>query len=66
MLNRYASQLDADVSQNHQTILMTAASLGNIKLVEELLRFNVNINKTDVNGRTALHYAASVGALQVF
>jgi hypothetical protein len=34
ILNKYAGQLDADVSACHQSILMTAASLGNLKLVE--------------------------------
>jgi ankyrin repeat protein len=45
---------------------MTAASLGNLKLVEELLKLSTKISKTEPNGRTALHYAASVGALQIF
>lgn len=66
ILNRYCSQLDADVSQNRQSILMTAASLGNVKLVEELLAMNSNVHRQDANGRTALHYAASVGAMQIF
>jgi ankyrin repeat protein len=66
MLNRYASQLDADVSMNKQTILMTAAALGNAKLAEELLRMGADVNRRDLNGRTALHYAASVGAIPIF
>lgn len=34
ILNKYAGRLEDDVSQNHQTILMTACSVGNIKLAE--------------------------------
>lgn len=51
---------------NRQTILMTAAALGNVKLAEELLRMGAEIHKADINGKTALHYAASVGSIAVF
>jgi ankyrin repeat protein len=38
--------------------LQRAARLGNINAVHDLLKKNVNVNATDAQGNTALHYAA--------
>jgi len=42
---------------NQKTILMTAAEKGYIELVREIINLDANINQTDANGQTALHYA---------
>lgn len=41
------------------TLLMWAASSLNLDLINHLLQVGATVNKMDVSGRTALHYAAS-------
>ena len=44
---------------------MTAAGCGNLRVVEKLVDFGVNVNKQMNNGATALMYAISKNQLRV-
>ena len=50
---------------NGRTPLMTASGCGDLKVVEKLVGFGVNVNKQMENGATALMYAVSKGELLV-
>lgn len=46
--------------------MMVASSVGAYYVVRECLMHGANVNKTDFAGRTALHYAASIGNINIF
>ena len=51
---------NADIESKDEdsfTPLLTASSFGRTKIVEVLLRRNADVEQTDLNGRTALHWA---------
>ena len=57
-----------DTSQNGlgtTSLLLSYASKGNVKAIEELLNTNAVVNASDYDGRTALHLAASEGHVPV-
>lgn len=45
---------------------MVASSVGAYYVVRECLMHGANVNRVDLVGRTALHYAASIGNLNIF
>ena len=47
-------------------LLCTASARSNLKLAEELIKLGIPLDRKDKNGRTALHYAASVGCISIF
>lgn len=49
-----------------QTLLMLAASISSANLVMAILSNKPDIKAKDSIGRTALHYAAAVGSIQIF
>ncbi len=48
-----------------KTVLMAAATVGSLGAVQILLNFQADINETDFNQRTALHWAAYNGHHQI-
>lgn len=55
--------VDAEVENEGGTALMMAAAGGNAEVAELLINANANINKQDINGVSALHYAVSANSL---
>jgi ankyrin repeat protein len=45
---------------------MVASSVGAHYVVKECLMHGAKINNADLAGRTALHYAASIGNINIF
>jgi ankyrin repeat protein len=45
---------------------MVATSVGAYYVVRECLMHGAKVNKQDLVGRTALHYAASIGNITIF
>jgi len=60
----HSPQLDAK-GRKMLTPLMNAAGNGDLPSVEKLLRNDANVNATDIDGYTALHYAAHCGDIRV-
>ena len=58
--------LDAPLTHASQTLLMLAASLSSLPLVQAALSHRPQLSLTDTAGRTALHYAAAVGSIEIF
>ena len=58
--------LNLPITPIGQTLLMVATSVGSYWIVRECLINGSNIMTTDTAGRTALHYAASVGNIKIF
>jgi ankyrin repeat protein len=57
LLERAPDVLEA-VDDAGRTPLLTAAAIGNITIVELLIERGANVNASDNDGRSALHYAA--------
>ena len=58
VVNVLASKVkDIDAQCNYGTALMAASFKGYTSIVELLIKHGANINATDLNGVTALHYA---------
>lgn len=45
---------------------MVASSVGSYYIARECLLHGASVEATDKNGRTALHYAAAIGNLNIF
>lgn len=58
--------LNTTITPTGQTLLMIASSVGSYFIVRECLLQGSNIGIKDSAGRIALHYAASVGNIQIF
>lgn len=54
------------ITPNEQNILMVAASVGAYFVIRECLMHGADANSQDAAGRTALHYAASIGSINIF
>lgn len=52
-------------TEDQITPLMIAATTGNIELVQRLLDYGAICNQQDINGETALHYAAFQGHTEI-
>jgi ankyrin repeat protein len=53
--------IETEVGPGGQTLLMHCAQFGSVECLDILMSFGANINTTDNNGRTALHYACASG-----
>jgi Notch-like protein len=61
LMNHRAAQGTVGMSMNDGTTpLMTAVKLALEEIVEHLLSVKVDVNATDVHGKTAIHWAAAV------
>lgn len=54
------------ITPTGQDILMVASSVGSYFVVRQCLLHGAQANKQDSVGRTALHYAASIGNINIF
>lgn len=48
-----------EILQDHQSKIITAVVDGNVKLVQDLLRLGCDVNSSDAECRTLLHFAAN-------
>lgn len=48
-----------EILQDHQSKIITAVVEGNVKLVQDLLRLGCDVNSSDAECRTLLHFAAN-------
>jgi ankyrin repeat protein len=55
--------MNTPLTHTQQTILMLAASISSLNLVKAILQYQPNPHQKDSIGRTALHYAASIGSI---
>ncbi|XP_050297321.1 uncharacterized protein LOC126736813 [Anthonomus grandis grandis] len=56
----------SEILQHLQTDINTAASEGDIKTIQHLLKDDgLNVNDTDIDGRTTLHFAVSNGHINI-
>jgi len=55
--------LNLPLTPSGQTLLMLAASISSVNLVKAVISYKPNLQLKDSIGRTALHYAASVGSI---
>lgn len=62
-LNQIRPLINTPLTHSRQTILMLAASLSSLPLVQATLASHPQLHLTDAAGRTALHYAAAVGSI---
>lgn len=58
--------LNSALTHSGQTLLMLAASVSSINLVRAALAHQPEVHLKDKIGRTALHYAAAVGNIEIF
>ena len=58
--------LNQPITPTGQTLLMVASSVGSYYIARECLLHGASVEMTDKNGRTALHYAASIGNINIF
>lgn len=47
-------------------LLSTACATSNLRVADELIKLGAEVNRTDKNGKTPLHYASSVGCMPIF
>ena len=59
------AQIFTDQFNSQWYTIVSAAAAGNIKDVRTFISKRVNVNQTDVQGRTALSYAAELGDAQM-
>lgn len=58
LLIKYRENIDYNiVDNNKRTLLMFAASYGDKDIINEIVKYGNGIDKTDINGQTALHWA---------
>lgn len=58
LLIQNRDNIDYDiVDDNERTLLMFAASYGDKDIINEIVKYGNGIDKTDINGQTALHLA---------
>lgn len=55
--------INTPLTDSGQTMLMIASSISCFYIVQQCLQRGVNVQARDSVGRTALHYAASVGSI---
>jgi 26S proteasome non-ATPase regulatory subunit 10 len=65
LLNAKPAIIYTVTSKHSWTLLHMATSGGNARLVDLLIRRGGRINARNIYGKTALHYAASKGHLQI-
>lgn len=58
--------LNHAITPSGQTLLMVAASVGSYYIARECLLHGAAVEAVDKNGRSALHYAASIGNINIF
>ena len=58
--------INTPLTHSAQTLLMLSSSIASVNLVIAILNHQPNIKTKDNIGRSALHYAASVGNSQIF
>ena len=58
------ANVDAKYLRTGHTPLIRAAWLGDVSIIEELLKYGANIEARTTFGSTALHMAASSGSLE--
>ena len=58
--------LNTTITPTNQTLLMIASSVGSYFIVKHSIINGCHIGAKDTAGRTALHYAASVGNINIF
>jgi len=58
--------LNHPLTHSSQTLLMLAASISSLNLVKAALHYQPQLQLKDSIGRTALHYAAAVGSMEIF
>jgi ankyrin repeat protein len=65
--NKYvlAKDINSKLWWNHSTILMIAAQMNELELVDDILRHNPNIELTNDIGNTVIHIAAEYGHLAI-
>ena len=61
-----ANYVNTTLTDSGQTMLMIASSISCFNIVEQCLLRGANVSVKDSIGRTALHYAASVGSIEIF
>lgn len=65
-ISQVRTALDTPLTHSGQTIIMLAASVSSINLVRATLAHQPEVHLKDKIGRTALHYAAAVGNIEIF
>lgn len=65
-MNQVRPALNIPLTHSSQTLLMLAASISSTNLVKAALVCQPSLHLKDNIGRTALHYAASVGSIEIF
>jgi ankyrin repeat protein len=60
------SVINVPLTPSGQTLLMLAASISSVNLAKAVISYKPNFQIRDSIGRTALHYAASVGSIEIF
>lgn len=58
--------LNTPLTPAGQTLLMLSASISSLNLARAILACKPNVKMRDRNGRSALHYAAAVGSIDIF
>lgn len=65
-VNQVRPALNITLTPSGQTLLMLSASISSFNLAKAILACKPNVKIRDRNGRTALHYAAAVGCIDIF
>lgn len=65
-VNQVRPALNSALTPAGQTLLMLSASISSLNLARAILSCKPNVKMRDRNGRTALHYAAAVGCIDIF
>jgi ankyrin repeat protein len=65
-VNQVRPVLNGTLTPSGQTLLMLSASISSVNLARAILSCKPNVKMRDRNGRTALHYAAAVGSIDIF
>lgn len=65
-ISRALPFLSHPITPTGQTLLMVASSVGSYYIARECLLHGATVDAIDNNGRTALHYAASIGNINIF
>jgi ankyrin repeat protein len=65
-INMAEDLLFEPITPTGQNILMVASSIGAYFVVRECILHGAQVNTQDAAGRTALHYAASTGNINIF
>jgi ankyrin repeat protein len=63
LLQQAQPLLKTPLTHSGQTLLMTASSIGSPHLLRVALQLGAPADQQDPTGRTAMHFAASVGNL---